>query len=109
MGKIGSGNLWRGSSRLPNQREGHISGPAAEIKNASGGPGKDMAECTRGTTPPQTVHVQRQHMIQQVVARRDGGEHFAHGPRRSLRVACAFWGSPDYRRFDFGHDAELTA
>ena len=38
-------------------------------------------------------------MVQQVVARRDRGEHFTHRPRGGLLIGGAFRGRADHRKF----------
>ena len=44
-------------------------------------------ELARSAPPPQPVNVERKHVIQQIVARRNRGEHLADGLRRRLAVA----------------------
>src|SRR5258708_17977987 len=50
--------------------------------------------------PPPPVDIERQHMIQQVVAGRDRGEHLAHGARRGPLVTGALGRSTDHRGFN---------
>jgi hypothetical protein len=40
-----------------------------------------MGESAGGTTPPQTINVEGKNVIQQVISRRNGGKHLAHGLR----------------------------
>lgn len=63
-----------------------------------------MAESARGTPPPEAIHVERKYVIEQVIAWRDGSEHFAHGTRSRFLICRALWFGADYRRFaGFGH------
>ena len=54
------------------------------------------AKCARRAAPPHAVDVERQHVVEQVVARSDRGKHLAHRARGRMRVARAFRRSADY-------------
>ena len=79
------------------QSEGHVAGAAAEIESAGAGALQDVAESAGGAAPPQAVNVEREQVVEQVVAGRDGGEHVAHGGGGLLAVLRAFGGGADDR------------
>ena len=56
-----------------------------EIENLRVRSLQNVAEGSRSTIPPQMIDIERQHMVEQIVTRRDGGEHVAHGVRSRLR------------------------
>jgi hypothetical protein len=75
MRKISADNLrWA----APRQRKGEVAGAAAKIEHASIAPLQDWPETPRCTSAPHAILLQRQQMIQEVVARRDFRKHFAH-------------------------------
>src|SRR4029077_2186197 len=48
--------------------------------------------------PPHAVDIERQHVVQQVIARRNRGEHLPHRTCCSTRVSGTLRCSADYRR-----------
>ena len=88
--------------RLPGlaiQSKCHVARAAAEIQNPGIWPGKDMSKNPRHPAPPQSVYIEGQEMIEQVVARRDGGEHLADSAGCSLGIPSAFRRSANYVGF----------
>jgi len=65
------------------QRESHVAGAAADVEDARFGPHQNMQKTARRAPPPDAIHVAGEHVIQQVVARRDAVEHFADGAGRT--------------------------
>ncbi len=53
-----------------------------------------LAKRPSGAPPPHAVHVERKHVVQQIVAGRDGSEHLAHRARGGGLVACALGRCP---------------
>src|ERR1700681_447651 len=88
MRKIRTENLRSSGASAPPQSESHVSGAATKIQHASIGTLQNGIELARGAPPPQPVNVERKNVIQQVVARRNRGEHLADGRRRRLAIAC---------------------
>jgi hypothetical protein len=41
-----------------------------------------MCESARGAAPPQTIDIERQYVVEQIIARRNGREHFADSEGR---------------------------
>jgi hypothetical protein len=80
------------------QRERHVASPAAQVEDACVGPSQNVAKGAGSSTPPNAVDIERQHVVEQIVAGRDGGKHFAHSSRRRSRIAGAFRRSADYDR-----------
>ena len=66
---------------------------------------KNVAEFFRRASPPQAINVERQNVIQQVIAWRDRGEHLPHRTSSSALIARTFGGGADYRGFALGHDS----
>src|ERR1017187_273045 len=60
------------------ESHGHVAGAAADVEDSGIGVGEDGPEAPRRAPPPEPVHVGGEHMIQQVVPRRNGVEHLAH-------------------------------
>src|SRR5579863_9064085 len=92
--------------RLPGlaaQSEGHVSRTAAEIEDTGIRAAEDVAEGARGAAPPHAIHIERQHMVQKIVAWRNGGKHFAHSARRRALVARPFRSGANDCRFVFRH------
>ena len=71
------------------QRECHVAGAAAQIEHLRVGTPQHFGEHARGAVPPHPIDVHREHVIQQIVARRDRGEHLAHRIRCGRFVARA--------------------
>src|SRR6185369_12987353 len=93
--KICAGNRGSASAGAPIQSKGHVAGPAAEIEHLCIVLAEDVAESTSGTPPPETIDVHRQHVIEQIVAGRDGVEHLPHGGGGGLLIAGSLWTSAD--------------
>jgi len=100
MRKICSDNPGMRIPRLTAQGESHVPGAAAKIENPDVGTREDVAEAASGTTPPEPVHVTGKHVVQKIVARRDGSEHVAHGPCCGLSIAGPCGRSTNYVGFD---------
>ena len=110
MREIGAHNLGRGLPCLTAQRERHVASPAAQVEDSRILPRQDVAKGPSGATPPHAINVERQHMVQQIVARRDGGEHLAHRASRRSRVTRAFGGGADNGGFgEIRHDESTIA
>jgi hypothetical protein len=77
--KIRAENLGRLRAAAAAQRERHVSGAATKIKHASFGTPQNGIEGPRRAPPPQAVNVERENMIQQIVARRNRSEHLPDG------------------------------
>ncbi len=84
--KIGAKYLRRSRARAPAQRESHVSRTATKIQHACLGTLQNGLELPCRAPPPQAVNVERKNMIQQVVARRNRGEHFSDSTRGRLAV-----------------------
>jgi hypothetical protein len=63
------------------QSEGHVAGATAKVENARVWLLQDCRKTASRPTPPPTVYVERENMIEQIVPRRDGSEHFPHCAR----------------------------
>jgi hypothetical protein len=68
----------------------HVASSAAQVENSRVFILKNVVEGFGGAPPPQPVDIARKHVVQQVIAWRDGGKHFAHRARGRLLVASAF-------------------
>ena len=78
MGKVGTDNAsFAGFA----ESESKIAGSAAEIEDQGFWIGKNWAEPTGNAGAPEAIELQREEMIQRVVAGGDLGEHFADFPR----------------------------
>src|ERR1700716_3523675 len=87
MREIRTQNRRSSGASAPTQSESHVSGAAAKIQHASIGTPQNGIELARGAPPPQPVNVERENVIQQVVARRDRRKHFPDGLRRRLAIS----------------------
>jgi hypothetical protein len=59
------------------ERKSEVTCSAAEIQDESAGTIENGAETLCGACAPETVELQREKMIEQIVARGDTGEHLA--------------------------------
>ena len=73
----------------PQQRQGHIACAAANIQHLRLRPLQNRPESPRRPPPPRPIHIARQHMVQQIVTRRNAVEHRPHRFRRTRLVARA--------------------
>src|SRR3979411_3353290 len=87
MREIRTQNRRSSGASAPTQSASHVSGAAAKIQHASIGTPQNGIELARGAPPPQPVNVERENVIQQVVARRDRRKHFPDGLRRRLAIS----------------------
>ncbi len=73
------GEIHADNPRFPGtrERESKITCSATEIKGKRIGPIKDGLQMPRRAGAPQAIELQRQEMIEQIVARGDLCEHFA--------------------------------
>ena len=89
-----------------------IARPAAEIQDARAGHGEDRPHALDGAAAPGAVDVEREQMIQQIVAPRHGGEHAANraGGLLFARPSCeGCAGRREHRRLvDAGDDLHLA-
>src|SRR5579863_10546682 len=93
---------------LTAKRESHVAGTAAYIENAIIRPRQYPLELSRGAAPPHAVDVERQNVIQKVVARSNRGKHVAYRASSRLRVARSLRRSSGYSRFgSFRHEDSL--
>src|ERR1022692_3705991 len=60
------------------QRKGHVAGPAAQVEHLRVRALQHLVEEAGSAVPPYPVDVHREHVVQQVIARRDRREHIAH-------------------------------
>src|ERR1035437_2299089 len=60
------------------QRKCHVPGPAAQVEHLRTRTVQHLADDAGGSVPPSPVDVHREHVIEQIVARRDRREHVAH-------------------------------
>src|ERR1035437_136532 len=60
------------------QRKCHVPGPAAEVEHLRTRTVQHLAEGAGSAVPPDPVDIHREHVVQQIVARRDRREHIAH-------------------------------
>src|SRR5713101_9948346 len=74
MGKIRANDAGFSGTR---KSEGEITGSTAEIENQRIGAVEDGLQTPCGARAPETIELQRQEMIEQIVSRRDLGEHLA--------------------------------
>src|ERR1700724_3237706 len=86
MAKVAAVNH-RATSLL--KREHKITCSAAEIEHARARPTKDFRDLLNGSCPPIAIDIEREQMIQKIVARRDVPEHAAHPGGRLLLVLGA--------------------
>jgi hypothetical protein len=100
MREIGPDNPGVRIPRFTAQGESHVAGAAAKIENPDIRTRDDVLEDASGTTPPEAVHVTGKHVVQKIVARRDGSEHVAHGPCCGLSIAGPCGRSAHYVGFD---------
>src|ERR1022692_302291 len=61
------------------QRKCHVPGPAAQVEHLRTRTVQHLAEDAGSAVPPYPVDVHREHVVQQIVARRDRRKHIAHG------------------------------
>src|SRR5947209_947401 len=87
MTEVAPENLPR---RLLPQRDGQVSGAAAQIQNTSIWSGEDRANSFNGPSPPQLVDVGRKQVVQQVIARRDLAKHVPDPGSSLTLVADSF-------------------
>src|SRR5579864_3368929 len=67
-------------------------------------------ESARRASPPHAVDIERQQVVEQIIAGRDGGEYIANSARRRPRVPGSFRRGADNRGFaGFPHNAFLRA
>ena len=66
----------------PQQRSGHVAGAAANVQHLRLRPRQNIPEAPRRPPPPRPVHIAREHMVQQVIARSNAVEHLPHQLRR---------------------------
>src|SRR5215472_2159463 len=94
------------------QCKSHVACATADVKNLSILTRQNRPKGARGAIPPETVDVHRQYVIQQVISRRDGTEHLAHGNSRRSFITrahrCGTDNPPIFRAmlqivFLFGH------
>src|ERR1700687_6522428 len=74
MGEIGADDAGFSSAR---ESESEVTGSAAEIEDKSIGPMENGMQKSGGAGAPEPVELQRQEMVEQIVARGDLREHFA--------------------------------
>src|SRR5664279_5763755 len=74
------------------QRKCHVPGPAAEVEHLRTWTLQHLAEDAGSAVPPDPVDVHREHMVQQIVARRDRREHIAHRFGGGCFVSRSGWG-----------------
>src|ERR1700733_5736065 len=82
------------------QSESHVSGATAEIEHTRVWPLQNGRKVARRLPPPPTVHVEREHMIEQIVSWRNGSEHFPHSPCGGRGIACSFGSRAQDSRVD---------
>src|SRR6266852_6304864 len=99
MRKVGAQDGRRRLPCLAAQGECHIARAATQVEDLRLRMGKDVSKGARRFSPPQPVDVEREDMVQQIVAWRDGGKHLAHGPCGRLLVGGTLWGGADDRGF----------
>src|ERR1700719_3317492 len=103
MGEVGSPNFWIALASLFAEGKGHVAGAAAEIKDAAIGLGKDLREGAGGAAPPQAIDIERENVIEQIVAGSDGGEHVPDGASGCFGIMCAFGGGADHEFWGVWH------
>src|SRR5580704_3758679 len=75
---------------FPGEGERQVACAAAEIEHCGSGVLKSGVELARDSLAPEAIELQREKMIEQVVARRDLREHFADFARGVGFVCGAF-------------------
>src|SRR5438128_669278 len=75
------------ASRLKRQHQ--IARSAAEVEHARAGSGKDAGDTLDCPRAPIAIDVERQQVIEQIIAWRDASEHATHPPSSLLLVADA--------------------
>src|ERR1035441_4731477 len=75
------------------QRKCHVAGPAAEVEHLRTRTLQHRAEDAGSAVPPDPVDVHREHMVQQIVARRDRRKHIAHRFCGRCFALRSGWGS----------------
>src|SRR5437016_4744475 len=98
MGEVCAQDLGRGSC-LAAKGKRHVASSAAQVEYADVRARQKIRKCTCSTAPPQSVHIERENVVQEIVSWRDGGEHLLHRARGGLLVGGAFWGGADYGGF----------
>src|SRR5581483_10571400 len=86
--------------------KGHVPSAAAEVQHTHTLSIEKMRKSSCGASPPQTIDVEREQMVQQVIAWRNRGEHLAHGAGSRFWVCCSLW-SRTHREARFGRLASL--
>jgi hypothetical protein len=84
--EIGTKDSRGGRPCLAAQSECHIPGPATQVENPGIRTHQNVPESTGGAPPPHAVYVAGKHVVQQIVPRRDGSEHVAHGTGCGLLI-----------------------
>jgi hypothetical protein len=97
--EIGAKDLRRRLSSL-SQGKRHVARAAAKIENSGIGTQQDVPKSPSGPAPPEAIHVARQHVIQKIVAWRDGGEHVPNGAGGGLLIARTCRRGSDYGGFE---------
>ena len=75
MGEIGADDAGFSGAR---ESESEVTGSAAEIKDKSIGPIENGMQKSGGARAPEPIELQRQEMVEQIVARGDLRKHFAN-------------------------------
>ena len=75
--------------RLARGASANVMSPVPQQRSSTRAPGRFRmcVELSRRAPPPQAVDVERENVIQQVVARRNRGKHLAHRLRGRLAIA----------------------
>jgi hypothetical protein len=71
------------------QLQSQVGGAAAKVEGARAGRRQSRGERPRGAAPPDAVAVEREQVVEEVVARGDAGEHLPDGAGRLPFVAGA--------------------
>ncbi len=83
MGKIRSQDFGRRGFSAKGER--HVAGTTTQIKHPGIRLRKDLSKAAGCSSPPPPIHVEREHMIQQIVAGRNRREHLTDG------MGCRLW------------------
>jgi hypothetical protein len=99
MGKVYAQYYWLTLPGLAMKSKCHVASAAAHIHHTGVRPSEDVSEGPGGSSPPQTINIEREEMIEKVVTRRDGAKHLADGAGCCISICGALRRSTNYSAF----------
>ena len=96
MGKVDAQYSWLALPGVTMKSKCHVASAAAQIHHTGVRSREDVREGPSCSSPPQTVNIKREEMIEKVVTRRDGAEHLADSASGCISIRGAFRRSANY-------------